>query len=416
MRIGIFTETYPPFINGVSTSILMLQRALEKKGHTVFIVTVNNDIIKYEYDEKNRILRLPSAPLHVYDYRFTSVYPVKAIKTIKNMNLDVIHTHIELTIGMFARIISKQLSIPLVHTYHTLWQDYTHYVTHGKYILDKASKEIVKYASIFMADKTTTELIVPTRKIYKILRQNYNITKNIHIVPTGIDVERFDIKNIDKKKIEDLRKKYKLKKKDFVILSVSRIAKEKSLDKLIINHKELLKKHPNIKLLIVGDGPDKEDLENLVKELKIEKNVIFTGKVPLEDVQIYYHLASVFATFSTSETQGLTLCEAAASSVPIVAINDDSFVDAVIDNLNGFVFETDEEYIDSISKLYKDKKLLEYFSNQSKLLSNSMSSDYFADRVLKVYEEAIKNYNEYNKNIFNKLKTKIESKVIEWKK
>ena len=136
MRIGIFTEAYPPIINGVSTSIINLQRALEKKGHEVFIVTVNNDRLKYDYEYEDRILRLPSFPIHSYDYRLTSIYPIKAVNIIKKMNLDVIHTNVEATIGMFARFVSKQLDIPLVHTYHTMWKDYTHYVTKGKKILD----------------------------------------------------------------------------------------------------------------------------------------------------------------------------------------------------------------------------------------------------------------------------------------
>ena len=414
MRIGIFTETYPPFINGVSTSILMLQKALEKKGHTVFIITVNQNKIKYEYDEENRILRLPSAPLPVYDYRFTSVYPVKAIKKIKEMNLDVIHTHIELTVGMFARIVSKQLGIPLVHTYHTKWEDYTHYVTHGNPILELPSKELVKYLSVLMADKTTTELIVPTRKIYNLLHEKYNITKNIHIVPTGIDVERFDKNTVDKKIVNDLKKYFKIKNKDFVIVSISRLAKEKSLDKLIINHKDVVKRNKDVKLLIVGDGPDREILENLVKQLKLEKNVIFTGKVPLESIQYYYRLGDVFATFSTTETQGLTVCEAAASSLPILAIKDDSYIDAVVNNLNGYLFTSDQEYIDDVFKLLKDKKMYEKFSNQSKIISESMSSDVFAERVLIVYNSAITNYK--NKNIFSKIKDKIEGNIVSWKK
>lgn len=415
MRIGIFTESYPPFINGVSTSILMLQRALEKQGHIVYVVTVNSDKIKYEYDEEKRLLKLPGVPVHFYDYRLTSVYPVRAIKIIKEMNLDVIHTHVELTIGMFARIISKQFGIPLVHTYHTKWEDYTHYFTHGKAILDIPSKEIIKYISIFMADKTTTELIVPTKKIYKLLTEKYKIEKNIHIVPTGLDIEKFDKSNFPKNKIIDLKKQYNIKNKDFVIISISRLGKEKSIDKLVECHKQLVKKSNNFKLLIVGDGPEREPLEKQTKNLGISKNVIFTGKVPLEEIPYYYCLGNIFATFSVTETQGLTVCEAVASSLPIVAINDESYEDSVINNLNGFIFKKDEEYVDDVLKLYKDKKTYERFSHQSKILSRTMSSDYFAERVLLVYEDAINNYKKHN-NLFNRIKSKLEGRFIKWKK
>ena len=137
MRIGIFTDTYPPYINGVSTSISMLERALKKKGHQVFIVTVNPENMTYKY-EKN-IIRIPGIPTGIYDYRLTGIYPVRAIKTIKKWNLDVIHSHTEFGIGTFARIIAKQLNIPLVHTYHTMYEDYVHYITKG-YFNDTSKK------------------------------------------------------------------------------------------------------------------------------------------------------------------------------------------------------------------------------------------------------------------------------------
>lgn len=417
MRIGIFTETYPPFVNGVSTSILMLQKALEKKGHTVYIVTVNKEKLKYEYEDGDKILRLPSLSLHCYDYRFTSVYPIKAIKKIKEMNLDVIHTHVELTVGMFARIVSTQLGIPLVHTYHTMWEDYTHYITHGNKYLDKPSKELVKYLSVFWGDKTTTELIVPTKKIYDLFKDKYKVTKNIHIVPTGIDVERFYKENFTKEDINKIKKEYNIGRRDFVIITVSRLAKEKSVDRLINNHKEIVKKHPNIKLLIVGDGPDTDLLKKQVSDLKLDKNVIFTGKIPLEKVQYYYQVANVFATASTTETQGLTVSEAMAASLPVLAVNDESFSNVVVNDLNGYLFNSDDEYINGVIKLYKDRRLYDRFSNESRILSESQSSSYFADRVLKVYEIAIKNYNKENRKIKNKIKRVIEKgRQKVWKK
>ena len=126
MRIGIFTDTYPPYINGVSTSIVMLKNALEKQGHQVFVVTVNADKMSYKYEDNNKIIRLPGVPIGIYDYRLTGIYPLKAINKIKKWHLDVIHSHTEFGVGTFARIIAKQFCIPLVHTYHTMYEDYVH--------------------------------------------------------------------------------------------------------------------------------------------------------------------------------------------------------------------------------------------------------------------------------------------------
>lgn len=411
MRVGIFTESYPPLVNGVSTSILMLEHALTKLGHEVFIITVSDNKKDYVLENNGHILRLPSVNLaNCYDYKMTSVYPVKAVNMIKKMNLDVIHSNVEFTVGIFARVVSEQLSIPLVHTYHTNWEDYTHYITKNKKILDDICKKLLKYLVVFFEDKTVTELIVPSNKIYNLFKDKYKFTKNIHIIQTGIETSKFYKENFNQKDINSLKKKLGIKKKDFVVMTVSRLAKEKSVDRIINNHKELVKKYSNMKLLIVGDGPDIDKLKDEAKSLGVSDSVIFTGKVPLNDIPIYYQLGNVFVTASKSETQGLTVVEAISSSLPVVAVKDDSFVNSVIEDFNGFVFTDDEKYINSISKLYEDKELYNRLSNQSRLLSEDFSSEYFALKVLKVYETAIENYKKDNKKIINKIKNNIASR------
>lgn len=411
MRVGIFTESYPPLVNGVSTSILMLEHALTKLGHEVFIITVSDNKKDYVLENNGHILRLPSVNLaNCYDYKMTSVYPIKAVNMIKKMNLDVIHSNVEFTVGIFARVVSEQLSIPLVHTYHTNWEDYTHYITKNKKILDDICKKLLKYLVVFFEDKTVTELIVPSNKIYNLFKDKYKFTKNIHIIQTGIETSKFYKENFNLKDINSLKKKLGIKKKDFVVMTVSRLAKEKSVDRIINNHKELVKKYSNMKLLIVGDGPDIDKLKDEAKSLGVSDSVIFTGKVPLSDIPIYYQLGNVFVTASKSETQGLTVVEAISSSLPVVAVKDDSFVNSVIEDFNGFVFTDDEKYINSISKLYEDKDLYNRLSNQSRLLSEDFSSEYFALKVLKVYETAIENYKKDNKKIINKIKKNIASR------
>lgn len=411
MRVGIFTESYPPLVNGVSTSILMLEHALTKLGHEVFIITVSDNKKDYVLENNGHILRLPSVNLaNCYDYKMTSVYPIKAVNMIKKMNLDVIHSNVEFTVGIFARVVSEQLSIPLVHTYHTNWEDYTHYITKNKKILDDICKKLLKYLVVFFEDKTVTELIVPSNKIYNLFKDKYKFTKNIHIIQTGIETSKFYKENFNQKDINSLKKKLGIKKKDFVVMTVSRLAKEKSVDRIINNHKELVKKYSNMKLLIVGDGPDIDKLKEEAKSLGVSDSVIFTGKVPLNDIPIYYQLGNVFVTASKSETQGLTVVEAISSSLPVVAVKDDSFVNSVIEDFNGFVFTDDEKYINSISKLYEDKELYNRLSNQSRLLSEDFSSEYFVLKVLKVYETAIENYKKDNKKIINKIKNNIASR------
>ncbi|MCI7702303.1 MAG: glycosyltransferase [Tenericutes bacterium] len=387
MRIGLFTDSYPPYINGVSTSVAMLKKALEKKGHIVYVVTVSNNALKYEYDVENRIVKVPGIPVGIYDYRLSRIYPLTMINTMKSWNLDVIHSHTEFGIGILARLLAKQFDIPLVHTYHTLYEDYTHYITHGYF--DKSSKKIVEYLTKFYCDKTANELIVPTNKIYKLFKEKYEFKKNIHIVPTGIEVDRFYTENVDKSYVQALRKKLKLQKKDFVILFVGRLAAEKNVEFLLNAEKKLMAKYKNIKLLIVGDGPDKEHYEEMARDLNISSNVIFNGKAAWEEMPFYYHCANVFATASTTETQGLTVIEAMAASVVPLCIKDESFLGTVTHELNGLIFNDEDEFVNQVLTLYKDNALLQKYNNQARIQAEHCSSTSYAERVLEVYKRAI---------------------------
>lgn len=386
MRIGIFTDTYPPYINGVSTSIKMLEKALKAKGHQVYIVTVNTKNMKYIYENDGKTIRIPGIPIGIYDYRLTGIYPIRVINKIKKWNLDVIHSHTEFGIGTFARIIAKQFGIPLVHTYHTMYEDYVHYITHGYF--DKSSKKLVEYFTKFYCDKTASELIVPSKKTYNLFKEKYKCDKNIYIVPTGMDVENFDINKLQKSKIEELKNKYNLNN-SFVILYVGRLAEEKNIEFIINNQYSLLKKYPNIKLLIVGSGPDKEKLEKLCIKNKISDSTIFTGAVPRDDMPYYYALGNIFVTASKTETQGLTVIEAMASSLPVIAINDESFSNTVVDGLNGYLFNKKSEYIKKISTLIENEDIYDKMKIQAKITSNEHSLKYYAEKVLDVYKSAI---------------------------
>lgn len=391
MRIGIFTDTYPPYINGVSTSIKMLEKALKKKGHQVFIVTVNPDNMKYKYEENGRIIRIPGIPTGIYDYRLTGIYPIRVLKKIKNWNLDVIHSHTEFGVGTFARLVAKQYNIPLVHTYHTMYEDYVYYITHGYF--DGPSKKLTEYFTKFYCDKTATELIVPSKKTYDLFKNKYKVDRNVHIVPTGIDVERFYKEKLNKRELVDLRKKLGIKEDEIVINYVGRLAKEKSVETLLESQQSLIKKY-KCRLLIVGSGPDLEHFKNMSKKLGIEKNVIFTGAVPWEKVPNYYGISDIFATASVTETQGLTVIEAMAAGLPVVCANDEAFRGVVIDGLNGKIFKTKRQYKKCIESLLKNKDELKVMSKQARITADSHSLKYYAEQILDVYNFALSTKNE----------------------
>ena len=385
MRIGLFTDTYPPFINGVSTSVLMLKQGLEKLGHEVYVVTVNDE--SFSYKEEDGVLKIPSFPIGLMNFRQSGIYPLKALKIIKKWKLDIIHSHTEFSIGTFARLISKQLNIPLVHTYHTMYEEYIYYITKGYF--DSASKKLVEYLTLFLCDKTIDELIVPTEKAKELFKDKYKVKRDVYVIPSGIDTTRFYKENIDKNEIINLKKDLGLKKTDFIVLYVGRIAKEKSIDFLINNFNSVLKRIPKAKMIIVGDGPDIKDLIDLTRKKGLENKIIFTGKAPWTDVPKYYSLCDVFVTASKTETQGLTVMEAMGASKPVVAIRDESFELMITDKKDGLFFDDEKSYVDMIYEVYKNKKLRDEISFNARLTADKYSPYNYAKNVLKVYKKVV---------------------------
>lgn len=394
MRIGLFTDTYPPFINGVSTSVSILKKALEKEGHKVYIVTVQNEGLHLTYDPKERILRIPGIPIGIYDYRLSEVYSIRSTRIIKKWKLDVIHSHTEFGIGTYSRLIAKQFKIPLVHTYHTMYEDYVHYLTRG--LFNNAGKKLIEYLTLFYCDKTVTELVVPTKKACELFKSKYKVKRDVHIVPTGIDVEKFYIENNDIKEIDRIKDEYGVSSKNFNMLFVGRLAAEKNVEYLIDVVADIMKKNKNVKFFIIGDGPDYNKYEKKINKLKLQDNIILVGKVPFDKIGAYYQMGDVFLTASTSETQGLTVVEAMAAGVPPICIDDESFRNVVEDNINGRIFKTKKELKNQLLELMGDKQKLKILKDKAKKDSVLYSSKYYGKSILEVYNSAINNYKKHN--------------------
>ncbi|MFI3308057.1 MAG: glycosyltransferase, partial [Mycoplasmatota bacterium] len=278
---------------------------------------------------------------------------------------------------------------PLVHTYHTMYEDYTHYITKGYF--EKSSKKVLEYLTKFYCDKTASQLIVPTKKTRDLFVEKYKIQNNVFIVPTGIEVEKFHQERYKKQDIIKLKEKMSIKEDDFVILFVGRIAKEKNIDFLINCQKDLIKNNKNIKLVLVGDGPQLEDIKKYINKNNLEDNIIILGKLPWEEVCKIYCVADVFATASKTETQGLTVIEAMAASKPVLAIDDDAFKNVVISDVNGYLFRSKRQYKKLVNYLFKNNDKLIELSKQARITSESHSSKHFADQILNVYNFALGN-------------------------
>lgn len=390
MRIGIFSDSYYPHISGVATSVEMLKEALVAMGHKVYIVAPNLENSKFIYDKSKETIWLPGVKIGLYKLRLAEPYSKKAMKIIKDeWKLDIVHTQTEFSISHFARTVAKKLDIPVVHTYHTMYEDYVYYLTHGHF--EKTAKKIVVNIISNFCNKKCDELIVPTDKIKELFDKRYKINKKINVIPSGIDTKRFKKTNDIVNKVKELRKKYHLSEDDFIIGSVGRIASEKSYDKTIENMSSLVKINNKIKFMLVGDGPEADELKELTKKLGLTDNVIFTGLVEYELVPAYYHLFDVMTSFSKTETQGLTVIEGLAASLPVVCIDDESFRQMVEHKYNGYLFKTDDEFRKYILELINNKEKYKTMSMNARNSIYIYSKEVFAANVLKIYHKAINN-------------------------
>lgn len=388
MRIGLFTDTYTPDINGVVSSIVTLQRELEKNGHDVYVIT-NHKAMTMK--KEGNVLRLPGLELKwLYGYKLSTPYHFSARDEIKNMHLDVIHVHTEFGVGMFGRIVAKYLNIPVVTTYHTMYEDYTHYVNRFEIDeVDKVTKKVVSTFSRSISDSAQA-VISPSEKTKETLLK-YGVKTPIYVIPTGLNFDKFHPDNIDPQQVQAIREQYGIHEDERLIVFVGRIAQEKSIEIPIEGFRYV--KDPKIKLMIVGGGPQLEELQEMVKRYHLEKQVIFTDKKLPEEVPAYYACADCFVSASLTETQGMTYIEALACGLPVFARYDDVLKDLVIEENSGFLFETGQEFAEKLTDfMHRSVEERKAFSKRALEKIVKYDSKVFYSKVLSVYYQAINDF------------------------
>lgn len=324
MRIGLFTDTYFPQVSGVATSIRTLKTELEKLGHTVFIfTTTDKDVNRYE---DWQIIRIPSVPFFAFkDRRIAYRGFSTALEIARQYQLDIIHTQTEFSLGLLGVWIAKELRIPVVHTYHTQYEDYVRYIAKGMVIRPSMVKYIVRG---FMSD--LDGVICPSEIVYDLLMK-YKVKVEKRVIPTGIELAKFERPEITSENIADLRDKLGIAKDETMLLSLSRVSYEKNIQAILAALPAVLEENPDVKLVVAGDGPYLSDLKAQAKRLNIIDVVIFTGMIAPSETALYYKAADFFISASTSETQGLTYLESLASGTPIIA-HGNPYLDNVINN------------------------------------------------------------------------------------
>ncbi|AFR21501.1 glycosyltransferase family 4 protein [Lactobacillus helveticus] len=380
MNIGLYTDTYFPQISGVATSIKTLKDALERQGHNVFIFTTTDPNVKKGTVEPN-IFRFSSIPFVSFtDRRIAFRGLFEATKVAKEVNLDIVHTQTEFALGTIGKYVAHQLDIPAIHTYHTMYEDYLHYILNGHLLRPYHVKQFVKSYL-----KNMDGCIAPSGRVEELLRR-YGVQIPIRVIPTGVDIQSMN-RDADR----DVRKDLGIDKDAPVILTLSRIAAEKKINHILNVLPEIIDEIPNVKFVIAGDGPDIKVLQEQVERLTLEDYVIFAGNVDHGDVGNYYRMADIFVSASDTETQGLTYVEALAAGTPCV-VYDTDYTENIFDkDIFGRRFNTQQEMQEEIISLLKQKRS----KIPQELLQNklqSISSDQFATNVHDFYQYVIDHY------------------------
>ena len=395
MRIGFFTDTYFPQVSGVATSIRTLKEQLEKQDHEVYIFTTTDpDADELEKD----IVRMPSVPIISFKDRRIVVRGLWfAYQIAKELELEIIHTHTEFGAGFLGKMVANRLRIPVIHTYHTMYEDYLHYIANGKVVRPAHVKSFIK-----MFVNHSTGVICPSKRVVDTL-ERYEVEIPMRIIPTGIEVERYIRPDITEVDTEALRGKLGIQKSELMLLSLSRLSYEKNIQAIIRQFPEVLMSYPNARLVIVGKGPYREELETLVQELGIEEYVRFTGEVAHEEVAYYYHAADYFVSASTSETQGLTYAEALASGTQCVVEGNDYLEQLLNDKSLGITFESDDDFSDSFVRYAQQQVPIDPTVLQNKLVE--ISAERFGSEVFKFYQEMLVYYEESHQEVRSTVRT-----------
>lgn len=379
MNIAIFTNNYLPNPYGVPNSVESFRKEFEDLGHKVFIFAP----AWKGYEDKNpSVFRYPAINLR-YKIKFPLAFPYsrKMNKILGKLNLDIIHSQHPNLLGSAAMKWARKKNIPIVFTWHTLYDRYTNFVP---LIPKKLSASWIIKKAVRYANKANL-VIVPTKSVTEIIK-GWGVKNKIISIPTGI--EEKDFKNPERKSMRD---KCGVRDDEILLILVSRLTEEKNIEFVFEALKGLLKKETGVKFLVAGTGYLVPKLKKLVADEKIDGKVIFSGIAEREELKNCYAAGDIFVYASKSETQGMVLSEAMYAGLPIVAVDAPGASSLVINNQTGILTKEDKnDFSDAVLKLIRDKELRERFSQEAKKIAREKyTSRVCAGQMLEAYKKAI---------------------------
>lgn len=377
MKVLITTDWYKPAVNGVVTSVMGLSEQLRHRGHQVKILTLSETFRSYEEDDV----------IYMGSFGIGCIYPQARIKVplsgkyfekLAEWGPDIIHSQCEFSTFALARKLALKLGVPIVHTWHTIYEDYTHYL----FLKGSFGKDIVRRMTRHISAQVDL-IIAPSGKTQESL-ERAGTRCPVEVIPSGINIEKYGRYRTSGWRYR-LRRQLGIHSDQTVLLYVGRLAKEKNIQELLRFQKAVSRM--DTVLLIVGDGPYMTELREETRSLELEDRVIFTGMISPEQVGRYYQAGDLFVNGSVSETQGLTYAEALASGIPLLCRKDPCLDGVLYSGRNGWSYENQETFVRIVEKWCRLRAVeKEAFRRMAAQSAAGFSDAIFAGKVEEIYE------------------------------
>ncbi|MCW3061324.1 MAG: 1,2-diacylglycerol 3-glucosyltransferase [Capsulimonas sp.] len=379
MRVGVFSESYQPLINGVTTSVNTLVAELERAGHSVYIFT--SRFPNYT-DEREGVYRFPSINSMVEpDYVLPIPISPSIQSSIARLKLDIVHSQSPFLLGVLAGRVARRYGIPHVSTNHTLYSEYTHYVP----VAPKAWTGAVLSRWMQWFYNSCDQVIAPSEMTKRVLLTEYHVERPITVVPTGIPEPPYVLASE-----EETRRSLGVPPEARVLLYVGRLAPEKNLPMLLDAFARIAEREPSAVLVLAGSGKSAESLRAHTHTLGLSDRVIFTGFLSRTKLDPLYLLAEVFVFPSKTETQGLAIGEALAAGTPCVIVNAGGAPESIHDGDDGFLVEDNaEEMADRVLSLLANDLLRKQMSERGRVNARELRPERVAQRIIQVYENLL---------------------------
>lgn len=375
MNILMMTNTYLPFIGGVERSVALFAHEYKKLGHNVLIVAPTyENMQESEFD----IIRVPALQkFNGTDFSVQLPIPGVLNNALKEFKPDIVHSHHPFMIGDSALRVAAQFKIPIVYTFHTYYESYTHYVPGDSPALKRFVTALVTgYANL------CDHVFAPSTGVALELKKR-GIETPIDVVPTGIELEKFSKGNG-----RLFRQKLGIDENAFVLGFVSRIAPEKNITFLANVICKFMIKYQSVHFLMAGVGPSVNDICKIFDNESFRNRFHYLGLVTGQELVDAYHAMNIFVFASKTETQGLVITEAMAAGLPVVALNASGVTDVVQDFCNGRLLEdeNEESYFECLEWCIRlNNSQIKKMQHHANITAASFAKEKCAQKALSIY-------------------------------